>query len=214
MKLYTYFRSSTAYRVRIALQLKGLDYEAVPVHLLKHGGEQHGAAYRAINPSAALPALEDQGAILTQSLAIMEYLDEVYPQPPLMPPDALSRARVRMLAQMIGCDIHPLANLRVLRYLVHQLGQSEEAKNAWYVHWTEQGLAPLEAQLAGSDATGRFCHGDAPTIADCCLVPQVYNAQRFNISLAPYPTIVRIDAACAELDAFGAAHPARQPDAE
>ena len=214
MKLYDYFRSSASYRVRIGLKLKGLEYESVPVHLLKEGGEQLKAEYRAVNPSALVPALEDNGAIITQSLAILEYLDEVHPMVPLMPRDALGRARVRSLAQAIACDIHPINNLRVLRYLVKQAGMKEDAKNAWYVHWVQQGFAALETQLAGSSDTGRFCHGDAPTIADCCLVPQVYNASRFNIDLAPYPTIAAIDAACRELPAFIAAHPAQQPDAE
>ena len=214
MKLYDYFRSSAAYRVRIGLKLKGLDYEAVPIHLLKDGGAQLGAAYRAINPSALVPALEDGGATITQSLAILEYLDEVHPMVPLMPRDALGRARVRSLALMVACDIHPINNLRVLRYLVKQAGLSEEAKNAWYVHWVTEGFAGLEQHLARSSDTGCFCHGDAPTIADCFLVPQVFNANRFNIDVAPYPTIVRIDAACRDLPAFVAAHPSQQGDAE
>jgi maleylpyruvate isomerase len=214
MKLYDYFRSSASYRVRIGLKLKGLEYESVPVHLLRDGGEQLKASYRAVNPSALVPALEDNGATITQSLAILEYLDEVYPMMPLMPRDALGRARVRSLAQAIACDIHPINNLRVLRYLVKQAGLDEDAKNAWYVHWVQEGFAALETQLASSGDTGRFCHGDTPTIADCCLVPQVYNASRFNIDLAPYPTIAAIDAACRELPAFIAAHPAQQPDAE
>jgi len=214
MKLYDYFRSSAAYRVRIGLKLKGLDYEAVPIHLIKDGGVQLTPEYRAVNPSALLPALQDNGATITQSLAILEYLDEEHPMMPLMPRDALGRARVRSLALMVACDIHPLNNLRVLRYLVKQAGLTEEAKNAWYVHWVEQGFAALEAHLANSADTGRFCHGDMPTIADCFLVPQVFNASRFNIDLAPYPTITRIDAACRELPAFIAAHPAQQPDAE
>jgi maleylpyruvate isomerase len=214
MKLYDYFRSSAAYRVRIGLQLKGLAYESVPVHLIKDGGEQLKPEYRALNPSALLPALQDNGATITQSLAILEYLDEQHPLVPLMPRDALGRARVRSLALTIACDIHPINNLRVLRYLVKQAGLSEEAKNAWYVHWVEEGFAALEAHLAGSSDTGRFCHGDAPSMADCCLVPQVFNASRFHIDMAPYPTIARIDAACRELPAFAAAHPSRQPDAE
>lgn len=214
MKLYDYFRSSAAYRVRIGLKLKGLAYESVPVHLLKDGGEQLKAGYRAINPSALVPALQDSGATITQSLAILEYLDEVHPLAPLMPRDALGRARVRSLALTIACDIHPVNNLRVLRYLVKEAGLSEEAKTAWYVHWVQEGFAALEALLANSADTGRFCHGDSPTIADCCLVPQVFNASRFNIDMAPYPTIAAIDAACRELPAFIAAHPSQQPDAE
>jgi maleylpyruvate isomerase len=214
MKLYDYFRSSAAYRVRIGLKLKGLDYESVPVHLLRDGGEQLKPGYRAINPSALVPALQDHGATITQSLAILEYLDEEHPMVPLMPRDALGRARVRSLALMVACDIHPINNLRVLRYLVKQAGLSEEAKNAWYVHWVAEGFEALEAHLDGSGDTGRFCHGDAPTIADCFLVPQVFNAMRFNIDLAPYPTIARIEEACRALPAFVAAHPAQQGDAE
>jgi maleylpyruvate isomerase len=210
MKLHTYFRSSAAYRVRIALNLKGLPYEAVPVHLVK--SEQQSAEYRARNPSALVPSFEDDGATITQSMAIIEYLEETHPIVALLPGDALGRARVRELAQMIGCDIHPVNNLRVLRYLVRTLGIDDNAKNEWYRHWIAEGFGALEAQLARG--AGRFCVGDAPTIADCFLVPQVYNAQRFDIDLAPYPNIVRIDAACAELPAFIAAHPSRQPDAE
>ena len=214
MKLYDYFRSSASYRVRIALNLKGLPYEAVPVHLVRDGGEQLKADYRAINPSALVPALQDGDAVITQSLAIIEYLDETHPMAPLLPRDALGRARVRSLSLMIACDIHPLDNLRVLRYLVKQAGLSDEAKNAWYVHWVQEGFTALEALLARSPDTGRFCHGDAPTMADCLLVPQVFNASRFGIDLAPYPTIVRIDAACQQISAFAEAHPTRQSDAE
>ena len=214
MKLYDYFRSSASYRVRIALNLKGLPYEAVPVHLVRDGGEQLKADYRAINPSALVPALQDGDAVITQSLAILEYLDETHPMAPLLPRDALGRARVRSLSLMIACDIHPLDNLRVLRYLVKQAGLSDEAKNAWYVHWVQEGFTALEALLARSPDTGRFCHGDAPTMADCLLVPQVFNASRFGIDLAPYPTIVRIDAACQQISAFAEAHPTRQSDAE
>ena len=214
MKLYDYFRSSAAYRVRIGLQLKGLDYESVPVHLIRGGGEHLKPEYRAVNPSALVPALVDEGATITQSLAILEYLDEVHPLMPLMPRDALGRARVRSLAMLIACDIHPINNLRILRYLVREAGLTEDAKNAWYVHWVREGFAALETQLSGSDDTGRFCHGDSPTIADCVLVPQVFNAVRFNLDMAPYPTIARIDAVCRELPAFMAAHPSQQADAE
>ena len=214
MKMYDYFRSSAAYRVRIGLNLKGLAYEAVPVHLTRDGGEQLKPAYRAVNPAALVPALEDGGAVITQSLAILEYLDETHPNAPLMPRDALGRARVRALALSIACDIHPLNNLRVLRYLVKQGGLTEEAKNAWYVHWVQEGFGALEELLASSSDTGPFCHGDTPTIADCLLVPQVFNASRFGIDLTPYPTIVRIDAACQAVPAFAAAHPAKHPDAE
>lgn len=216
MKLYTYFRSSAAYRVRIALNVKGIDYDSIPVHLLQDGGQQLLPAYRAVNPSALVPALDDDGAILTQSLAILEYLEETRPGVPLLPPDALGRARVRALALAIACDAHPLTNLRVLKYLKNTLGLSDEAKQEWYRHWMAEGLAAVEALLAQGDSAGAglFCHGDSPTIADCCLVPQVFNAQRFAIDLAPYPRVARIHAHCAALPAFAAAHPSRQPDAE
>ncbi|MBA5688942.1 maleylacetoacetate isomerase [Rugamonas apoptosis] len=214
MKLYTYFRSSAAYRVRIALNLKGLAYEAIPVHLLRHGGEQLAPAYRDVNPSALIPALDDDGAIVHQSLAIMEYLDELHPAVPLLPTGALARARVRALAMTVACDTHPLTNLRVLKYLKGALGLSEEVKTQWYKHWLGEGMAMLEAHLANEPQTGRFCHGDTPTMADCCLVPQVFNAQRFELDLAPYPTIMRIHANCVALPAFAAAHPSQQPDAE
>jgi maleylacetoacetate isomerase len=214
MKLYDYFRSSAAYRVRIGLHLKGLDYESIPVHLIRDGGEQLKPAYRAVNPLGLVPSLQDNGATITQSLAILEYLDEVHPVSPLLPRDALGRARVRSLALSIACDIHPVNNLRVLRYLVKEAGLSEEAKNAWYVHWVQEGFAALELQLSGSADTGRFCHGETPSLADVVLVPQVFNAVRFKIDMGPYPTIARIDEACRELPAFAAAHPSRQPDAE
>jgi maleylpyruvate isomerase len=214
MKLYTYFRSSAAYRVRIALNLKGLPYEAVPVHLLRHGGEQLQDEYRKLNPSGLVPALQDESITLTQSMAILEYLEETHPGVPLLPADAPGRARVRELAQIIACDIHPVNNLRVLRYLVRQLGVADEAKNAWYRHWVQEGFAGLEAHLARDPQAGPFCHGDQPTMADCFLVPQVFNAQRFDIDMTAYPNIARIDALCAGLPAFAAAHPSRQPDAE
>ncbi len=214
MKLYTYFRSSAAYRVRIALNLKGLPYEAVPVHLLRNGGEQRQADYLALNPAGLVPVLEDGGAVLTQSLAIIEYLDETHPQPPLLPGDALGRARIRALAQAIACDIHPINNLRVLQYLSRELGASEEQKTAWYRHWVEEGLAAVEAMLAQAPRSGRFCFGDTPTLADICLVPQVFNAQRFKCNTAHIPTVLRIAEACEALEAFRLAAPANQPDAE
>ena len=216
MKLYTYFRSSAAYRVRIALNLKGIAYDSIPVHLLQDGGQQLLPAYRAVNPSALVPALDDDGAILTQSLAMLEYLEETRPGVPLLPADPLERARVRALALAIACDAHPLMNLRVLKYLKNTLGLSDEAKQEWYRHWMAEGLAAVEALLAQGDpaGTGLFCHGDSPTMADCCLVPQVFNAQRFAIDLAPYPRVARIHAHCAGLPAFIAAHPSQQPDAE
>jgi maleylacetoacetate isomerase len=214
MKLYTYFRSSAAYRVRIALNLKGLSYQAVPVHLLKNGGEQHQEDYRRINPSGLLPAFQDDWITLTQSMAIIEYLEEAHPTVPLLPQDAPGRARVRELAQIIGCDIHPLNNLRVLSYLVKQLGLSEQAKTDWYRHWVTEGFKSLEAHLARDPGAGPFCHGDRPTIADCYLVPQVFNAQRFDVDVSAFPNIARINALCTDLPAFKAAHPSRQPDAE
>lgn len=215
LKLYSYFRSSAAYRVRIALALKGLAYDTVPVHLLAGGGQQHGAAYRATNPQALVPALQEGegGAVITQSLAIMEYLDEAHGGAPLLPADALGRARVRALAQAIACDLHPLNNLRVLRYLKHELALSDAQKDAWYAHWMALGLSAVEEMLARSPDTGRFCHGDAPGLADCCLVPQVFNAQRFNCPLEGFPTIQRIVAECEALPAFQQAAPDRQPDA-
>lgn len=214
MKLYDYFRSSACYRVRIGLQLKGLDYDAVSVHLVRDGGEQLKPGYREINPTGLVPVLKDGGATITQSMAILEYLDETHTTSPLLPADAAGRARVRSLALMIACDIHPLDNLRVLRYLVKQAGLTEDAKNAWYAHWVQEGFTALEAHLAASADTGRFCHGDTPTLADCFLVPQVFNAVRFGIDITPYPTIARIDEACRALPAFQAAHPSQQPDAE
>lgn len=214
MKLYTYFRSSAAYRVRIALNLKGLDYEALPVHLVRGGGEHQHAAYRELNPAALLPAMDDEGAVLTQSLAILEYLEETRPGMALLPADALGRARVRALAQTVACDIHPLGNLRVLKYLAQTLQVDAEAKLAWQQHWMEQGLAAFESLLARQRPAGPFCHGEVPTLADCCLVPQIFNAQRFGVDMHRYPAIMAVDAACAALPAFIAAHPGRQPDAE
>jgi maleylpyruvate isomerase len=214
MKLYTYFRSSAAYRVRIALNLKGIGYDAVPVHLLKDGGQQRQEEYRKINPSGLVPAFQDERITLTQSVAIIEYLDERFPAVPLMPQDLAGRAKVRELTQIIACDIHPLNNLRVLRHLVHELKLSEEAKNEWIRHWIREGLASLEAHLARDPAAGPFCHGTAPTMADCFLVPQVFNAQRFDIDIAAYPNVERINALCVDMPAFAAAHPSKQPDAE
>ncbi len=212
MKLYSYFRSSAAYRVRIALNLKGLAYEYIPVHLQK--GEQRADPYRAVNPQGLVPALADDRGTFTQSLAIIEYLDERHPVPPLLPESLEARARVRAIALSIACDIHPLDNSRVLQYLTRTLGVAEGAKNTWYRHWVELGLAPLETQLAADPATGEFCHGATPTLADICLVPQLANARRFGIPLDPYPTLTRIESVCAALPAFAAAAPAQQPDAE
>lgn len=214
MKLYSYYRSSASFRVRIALAWKGLDYDYVPVHLLKDGGQQFSAEYRALNPASLVPALQDEGRVLTQSLAIIEYLEETHPQPPLLPGDAAGRARVRSLALSIACEIHPLNNLRVLGYLAKTLGASEEQKNAWYRHWVETGLGTVEAMLAGDPRTGRYCHGETPTLADVLLVPQIFNAQRFDCRLDHVPTVMRIHAQCMTLPAFAGAVPAVQPDAE
>jgi maleylpyruvate isomerase len=213
-KLYGYFRSSAAYRVRIALNLKGLDYENVFVHLTKNGGQQFASEYRALNPQALVPVLQDDDVTLTQSLAIIEYLDEVYPEPPFLPAHAVERARVRSLALMIACEIHPLNNLRVLRYLTKDLKVTEAQKDEWYRHWVLSGLAPLETQLANHFATGNFCHGDTPGLADICLVPQLANARRFNIPLDVFPNLIRIEQNCIALKAFQAAAPSAQPDVE
>lgn len=214
MKLYSYFRSSAAYRVRIALNLKGLAYETVPVHLMKDGGQQLSDSYRSLNPTALVPTLVDGEFAVGQSMAILEYLEETHPSPALLPADARGRARVRAIAQTIACDIHPLNNLRVLKYLKHQMGVGEEAKNAWYRHWIAQGLAAVEAMLAAGPETGRYCHGDQVTFADLCLVPQLFNARRFGCDESAFPNIARIDAACAELAAFQQAAPSNQPDSE
>ncbi|MGG7604299.1 maleylacetoacetate isomerase [Massilia sp. BKSP1R2A-1] len=214
MKLFTYFRSSAAYRVRIALNLKGLGYDAVPVHLVRDGGQHLASEYRAINPSGLVPAFQDDAITLTQSMAILEYLEEAYPDVPLLPKGAVARAHVRELAQIVACDIHPVNNLRVLKYLVKQLGLSDQAKTDWYRHWVIEGFQSLEAHLARHLDTGTFCYGHTPTIADCFLVPQVFNAQRFDIDVTAYPTISRINDMCVDLPAFKAAHPAQQPDAE
>lgn len=214
MKLYGFFLSSAAYRVRIALNIKGLAYETVAVHLRKDGGQQLSAAYRAINPTALVPTLADGDLVVGQSMAILEYLEEAYPLPALLPADAFGRARVRAISQTIACDIHPLNNLRVLKYLKHDLHISEQAKNTWYRHWVEQGLLAVEALLASHSGTGGYCHGEQPTFADLCLVPQVANARRFGCDLSAMPTILRIDESCAELLAFQNAASDHQPDAE
>ena len=215
MKLYTYFRSSAAFRVRIALNLKGLAYEPVLVHLAK--GEHRKQEYASVDPQALLPTLVDDGQALSQSLAIIEYLEEKHPEPPLLPPDSPGRARVRSLSLLVACEIHPLNNLRTLQHLRRALGQNEEQVNAWYRHWIADGLAKLEADLSRGDSgsgAGKFCHGDAPTMADCCLVPQIFNAKRYDSDLAPYPTVMRIFEACMQLGAFDRAQPSKQPDAE
>jgi maleylacetoacetate isomerase/maleylpyruvate isomerase len=211
MKLYTYFRSSAAFRVRIALNLKGLAYDAAFVHLAR--GEHRKPEYTAVNAQALLPLFEDAGRRLTQSLAIIEYLDESRPIPPLLPKEAFARVRVRALSLIVACEIHPLNNLRVLQHLKRALGQNEEQVNAWYRHWIADGLAKLEAAL-GDGGAGRFSHGDTPTMADCCLVPQVFNAQRYQCDTTAYPTVMRVHEECMMLDAFQRAQPGKQPDAE
>lgn len=211
--LYGYWRSSAAYRARIALNLKGLPYELRAVHLVKDGGEQHSAAYRAVNPQELIPCLVDGENVLTQSMAIMEYLDETYPESPLLPRDAPGRARVRALAQLVACDIHPLGNLRVLQYLGARFEADDGVKAEWSRHWIGEGFKALEAMLASSNATGRFCHGDTPGLADACLVPQFYNAMRWKMPVDDFPTIRRIVEACNALEAFAQAMPEAQPDA-
>ncbi len=211
LKLYTYWRSSAAYRVRIALHLKGLAFESIPVHLVKD--EQHASAFKDVNPQELIPVLRHGDRVLTQSLAIMEYLDETFPERPLLPAVARDRQRVRAIAAMVACDIHPLGNLRVQQYLERELGATQEQREAWSRHWIGKGFEAIERVLADSPATGEFCEGDRPTMADCCLVPQVYNARRFNLDMAAYPTIARIDSACQQLDAFKAARPEAQADA-
>lgn len=214
MQLYTYFRSTAAYRVRIALNLKGVGADCRFVHLVRDGGEQHKEAYRKLNPQELVPTLVDGGAPIAQSLAIIEYLEEKYPQPPLLPKDVAGRARVRALAQTVACDIHPLNNLRVLQYMERELGVDKPARDRWYRHWVQEGFEALESMLASSPATGRYCHGDTPGLADACLVPQVFNARRFDCGLEPFPTIARIEGACLELEAFVNATPENQPDAQ
>jgi maleylacetoacetate isomerase len=213
MKFYTYANSSAAYRVRIALNLKGLRPEPIYVNLLKDGGQQRTPEYKAINPQGLVPALVDNGHALGQSLAIVEYLDETHPSPELMPRDAWGRARVRQIALAIACDIHPVNNLSIRQYLKAPLGQSDEEIAAWYRHWIDRGFTALETLLSSSPETGRFAHGDTPTLADICIVPQMYNARRYKIPLDAYPTLVRLDAEARALKAFADAAPEAQPDA-
>lgn len=210
--LYDYWRSSASYRVRIALNIKGLEYRQQSVHLVRDGGEQRQPDYLALNPQGLVPTLQDGPLTLTQSLAICEYLEEQYPEPPLLPDDAAGRARVRALSLLVACEIHPLNNLQVLQYLTGPLAQDEAAKLEWYRHWVGQGFHALEQHLSAGDASGRYCHGDEVSLADVCLVPQVYNAERFECDLEPYPRLREITARCRALPAFAGAAP--QPPAE
>jgi maleylacetoacetate isomerase len=213
IKLYSFWRSSACYRVRIALNLKQLSYETIPIHLVKGGGEQHSPEFHELNPLELIPVLMHGGRMLRQSLAIIDYLDENWEnEHPLMPSVARDRQRVRAIAQMIACDIHPLNNLRVMQYLEKEFGVEEQQRERWTRHWIRAGFHAVEEVLADSTATGTYCEGDAPTMADCCLVPQVYNAQRFGVSLDDYPNITRINAECLKLPAFDTARPEKQPD--
>lgn len=213
LELFSYWRSSAAYRVRIGLNLKGLAYEITPVHLIRDGGQQHGEGYAALNPQELVPTLRHGEQVLHQSMAILEYLDEIFGGPLLLPDDAAGRARVRALAQLVACDIHPLNNLRVMQFFSDTWNVPQVEREDWTRHWIQLGFEAMERMLVESVDTGRFCHGDTPTLADCCLVPQLYNARRFNVDLGPYPTLVRIEAECLALPAFEAARPENQPDA-
>ena len=213
LHLYSYWRSSAAYRVRIGLNLKELTYTTVPVHLLQDGGQQHHPSYQRLNPQELVPTLVHGERHLTQSLAILEYIDECFPQPALLPHEVHQRQQVRALAQLVACDIHPLNNLRVLQYVEREWAQPAPAREQWVRHWMAQGFSAFEALLAQQARPGDFCFGNQPTLADCCLIPQLYNAHRFAVSLQPFPLIQRIEANCMALPAFIAAHPDQQPDA-
>lgn len=205
MKLYDYYRSTACYRVRIALEYKGLPYETSSVHLVDHGGEQHHPEYRAVNPQGLVPTLDINGATLTQSLAIIEYLDDVYPEKPLLPQDPFARAQIRSLALMVACDIHPLNNLRVLQQLKHDFHATEEQTTHWYHHWLKKGFDAFEARLQQLPRSEDVCYGDRVSLADVCLIPQVYNANRFHFSYEHYPLIQRINTYCLQMDAFSKA---------
>lgn len=214
MKLYTYFRSSSAYRVRIALNLKQIEYNSHSIHLLKNQGENWQAEFLAVNPQGLVPALEDNGNVFVQSQPIIEYLEEAYPKPSIFPSDITAKAYVRALAQMIACEIHPLNNLRVLKYLADSLNCSDKQKQNWYCHWVNEGFTAIEEFIQKNDFQGKFCCGDSPTIADIFLIPQVYNAQRFKCDIDQFPIINNINKQCLSLEEFIAASPENQPDAE
>jgi maleylpyruvate isomerase len=207
LQLYNYFRSSASFRVRIALNLKGLAYQDIPVHLLNAGGEQYAPTYQALNPQGLVPTLLDDEKVISQSLAIIEYLEDVHPEPPLLPKDAYQKALVRAFALAIAADMHPLNNLRVLQYLSKEFAVTEEKKSAWYQHWIAKGFMALEKSLTASKSAGDFCFGDTPTLADVCLIPQIYNANRYACDLSLYPTLTRIDAHCQQHPAFMNAWP-------
>ena len=214
MKLYTFFRSSASYRVRIALNLKGLTYEQAPIHLRRGGGEQLSAAYKAINPQALVPTLEDNGKVLTQSLAIIEYLEETHPNPPLLPKDPADKALVRSMAMVIACEVHPIQNLRVLNYVKKEYNQTDEQVNRWAQQWIDLGLSALEQMIVAQSKPVKYCFGAAPTLADICLVPQLGNARRYACDLSRYPNILAVEKDCLALHAFANAAPEKQPDAE
>ena len=214
LRLFSYFRSSAVFRVRIALHLKGLDYEAVPVHLVKDGGQQHAPEFVKRNPAHLVPVLEDDSDTITQSIAILEYLEEQYPMPPLLPKKPVERAKVRSLALDIACDIHPLNNLRVANYLADPLGVNEEKRTTWMRHWMTVGFTAIEQKLQSTASASGYCYGESPTFADCCLIPQTFNALRIKCPVEEFPTIMRIYENCMKLPAFQKAAPAAQPDAE